>query len=153
MKKRELSRLIIVALATSLILGNVQVVKATERNSQIVNETIENIELGNGLSENTPDSLYLSDIEYDTTLSSAGWGSIKKDVNVDGRTIKLIVDGKVVEFKKGMAAHATSTLVYDVSKYKKEYSRLVTYAGLDQSKGGAGNGAKFSVYTSVNGTD
>jgi len=63
--------------------------------------------------------------------------------------IKLIVDGKVVEFKKGMAAHATSTLVYDVSKYKKEYSRLVTYAGLDQSKGGA----KFSVYTLVNGTD
>ncbi|MBE6051911.1 MAG: hypothetical protein E7214_15015 [Clostridium sp.] len=86
MKKRELSRLITVALATSLILGNVQVVKATETNSQIVNETIENIELGNGLSENTPDSLYLSDIEYDTTLSSAGWGSIKKDVNVDGRT-------------------------------------------------------------------
>ena len=93
-------------------------------------------------------SLYLSDIEYESE-SRPGWGEIRKDLNVEGNgAIKLIVDGETVEFGKGMAAHATSTLIYDISNHIDTYSKLVTYLGVDASRGSNGNGVRFTISTS-----
>jgi len=102
--------------------------------------------------EKSEDQIYLSDIEYDKSKSSTAYGSIGTDTVHNGNTITLIVDGETTEFKKGMGAHATSTLVYDVSQYKDSYTRLVTYAGVDSRQGNNGNGVKFEIYTSVDGT-
>jgi hypothetical protein len=99
---------------------------------------------------NSQEQVYLSDISW--TGASAGWGEVRKDTNVEGNDmIKLIVDGEVVGFTKGMAAHAPSTLLYAVSRYSDEYTRLVSYVGVDASRENNGNGVKFQVLTSNNG--
>ena len=96
---------------------------------------------------------YLSDMKYVTNQSSVGWGSITLDKNLDtkynGGLITLIVDGQPKKFLKGIAAHATSTVVYDITDY--DYDFFTAYIGVDASRGSAGNGVKFLIYTSVDG--
>ena len=96
---------------------------------------------------------YLSDMKYVTNQSSVGWGSITYDKNLDTKynngLITLIVDGKQKKFLKGVAAHATSTVVYDITDY--DYDFFTAYIGVDASRGSAGNGVKFLIYTSVDG--
>ena len=94
--------------------------------------------------------LYLSDINYESE-SQVGWGEIKKDNAVEGGAIKLIVDGEFVEFGKGMAAHAPSTLIYNITEHKDTYSRLMAYLGVDASRGSNGNGVYFVISTSQDG--
>lgn len=98
---------------------------------------------------------YLSDIPYISEQSSVGWGSITLDRNLDTKynngLITLKIDGTPKSFRKGVAAHAESTLVYDISSYNLD--RFVTYFGVDASRGNSGTGVKFSIYTSVDGTN
>lgn len=95
---------------------------------------------------------YLSDITY-SSGSSVGWGAITYDKNLDtsknNGMITLMVDGKKKQFFKGISAHATSTLIYDISNYNYDY--FTSYIGVDESRGNNGNGVKFSIYTSVDG--
>ena len=95
---------------------------------------------------------YLSDIKYGTG-SSVGWGSITYDKNLDSSKnngkITLLVDGQKKQFFKGISAHATSTLIYDISNYNYDY--FTSYIGVDESRGNNGNGVKFSIYTSLDG--
>ncbi len=96
---------------------------------------------------------YLSDINYVKDQSSVGWGNITLDKNLDTKynsgLITLNVDGQQRQFLKGIAAHATSTLVYDLTNYNYDY--FTSYIGVDASRGSAGNGVKFLIYTSVDG--
>lgn len=98
---------------------------------------------------------YLSDVAYDAEQSSVGWGSITLDKNLDSSKnkglITLIVDDDNTQksFFKGISAHATSTLVYDISDLGYDY--FSTYYGVDASRGNNGNGVKFSIYTSTDG--
>lgn len=96
---------------------------------------------------------YLSDLEYITEdrWSYAGWSDIMKDKNSDGATISLLIDGKQVFFGKGMAAHATSQLTYDISNYSDTYTRFVTKIGVDASKNGRGE-VWFRISASNDGT-
>ncbi len=98
---------------------------------------------------------FLSDIEYDKEKSSVGWGSITLDSNLETQynngLITLIVEGKNRQFLKGISAHANSTLIYDISKYS--FDKFTAYVGVDQSRADNGNGVKFQVFTSENGTD
>ena len=104
-------------------------------------------------SENN-DCVYLSDIEYDKNQSKVSWGSITPDSNLETQynhgLITLIVNGEPKYFLKGMSAHATSTLVYDISKYHYKY--FSTYIGVDESRKENGNGVKFRIYTSIDGS-
>ena len=103
---------------------------------------------------------YLSDIEYDKTQSKVEWGSITPDSNLETQhnygLITLIIhneednSNEKTYFLKGMSAHATSTLVYDISDY--DYDYFSTYVGVDASRENNGNGVKFKIYTSTNGT-
>ena len=159
MYKKEKSIMLTVGLTTSILLNyfteNIKNISAQELKNKYEN-TCSNILTDSVKDKKSIDTvfkeqIYLSDIEYDRNKSSAGWGSIKKDTNPNGGTIKLLVDGEAIEFKKGMGAHATSTLVYDVSDYIDTYTRFVSYVGIDNSQGSQGNGAIFKIYTSKDG--
>jgi len=105
------------------------------------------------LSYNTEKYRYLSDTSYIKEQSSVGWGSITLDQNLDSKVnnglISLMVDGKKKLFFKGISAHATSTLVYDLSSY--DYDYFTTYYGVDAGRGTNGNGVKFAISTSKDG--
>ncbi len=96
---------------------------------------------------------YLSDIDYIKEQSKVEWGSITLDSNLETQynngLITLIVNGKNKHFLKGVSAHATSTVVYDISGY--DYDYFSTYVGVDQSRQNNGNGVKFYISTSKDG--
>lgn len=111
---------------------------------------------GNGvLASSEKDYVYLSDIKYIANQSSVAWGSITLDQNLETRyndgLITVLVDGKSTQFFKGISAHATSTLVYDLTSYNYDY--FTSYIGIDASRGANGNGVKFYIYTSKDGTN
>jgi len=97
--------------------------------------------------------IYLSDIPYIKEQSSVGWGSITLDANLDAKVnnglITLIINGNQKQFLKGVTAHATSTLMYDISSLNFDY--FSTYYGVDAGRGSNGNGVKFAIYTSIDG--
>ncbi|MDE5587202.1 MAG: NPCBM/NEW2 domain-containing protein, partial [Bacilli bacterium] len=80
-------------------------------------------------------------------------GEILLDGNINtgynNGLITLNIDGVKTSFIKGVLAHATSTLVYDLSSY--DYDYFTSYIGVDESTGNNGNGVKFAIYTSVDG--
>ena len=96
---------------------------------------------------------YLSDIEYIKNESNVEWGSITLDSNLETQynhgliTLLEEKEGKLNKryFLKGVSAHATSTLIYDLSKY--DYDYFSTYMGVDASRENNGNGVKFYIYT------
>lgn len=111
-------------------------------------ETNKNIFVDNGGADN--DVVYLSDIPY--ANAKVGWGNLTLDKNgVNNGGITLNVNGSATTFNKGIFAHATSTVDYDISQYSSEYSHFVTYYGLNTTNNNVGNGVKFSVYTSNDG--
>ncbi len=95
------------------------------------------------------DFIYLSDIDYLANQSRPGWGSILKDTTSAGSKIAVKVENAYYTFDKGMWAHATSTLVYDIRAY--DYDYFTAYVGLNQTAAASSNGVKFYVYTSVDG--
>ena len=88
--------------------------------------------------------LFLSDQDYDAS-SKISHGSFMRNLAPNGKTIQLLVNGTATPFEKGMGAHATSTLIYDVSAFTDTYPVLSFYAGVDYSQNGKGNGVWFSV--------
>ena len=91
---------------------------------------------------------YLSDL---TPLSkSIGYGSLQIDQNISGDLISFKVDGQRTYFYKGLIAHATSTLVYDIGE-SHNFDYFSTYLGVDASQGGKGE-VKFMVYSSQDNT-
>ncbi len=108
------------------------------------------IEIGKVLSYNTEedaDVVYLSDIPY--LKAAIGWKTIGLDKTVDNAALTMKIDGANVVVKKGIWAHATSTVEYDISNYS-DYDYFTTYYGLNTTSK-AGNGVKFYIYTSQDG--
>ena len=99
--------------------------------------------------ENTDSFVYLSDIAYQS--ASIGWGVLHLDGNMSDSQISLYVDGNRLYFDKGITAHATSTLIYDISDYD-QYNYFTSYIGVDASQGTKGN-VIFHIYTSEDGTE
>ena len=95
--------------------------------------------------------IYLSDISYDASMSGTKHDSIKMDQNSYGNNISLVVNGSSMEFYKGIFAHATSTVVYDISDYSDVFTRFTSYVGVDRSQGNKGNGVWFSISVSQDG--
>lgn len=91
-------------------------------------------------------SIYLSDIT--PVSSSVGNGELKINKNSQDGPITLIVDGEKVSFDKGLGAHASSTIIYDLSSYKEDYTRIYGYLGVDASAEGNGDGVIFAIYGS-----
>ncbi len=89
--------------------------------------------------------LYMSSL--DPVFQSIGWGSLMKDENPENGEISLRVNGSVTGFAKGVAAHAASTLVYEVhSLYEQGYRYFQTYYGVNSTKAGS---VRFYMYTTT----
>lgn len=93
--------------------------------------------------------VYLSDIQY-SAGSTAEWVGIKYDQNAYNATISLKIDGAWKTFDKGVFASANSTVIYDIRNYNYKY--FTAYVGIEKGNEKNGNGAKFFVYTSADGT-
>lgn len=92
--------------------------------------------------------LYLSDVE--PLAARVGWGQFLKDQVDGGRPITMRYDGGVKTFKKGLWAHATSNLYYDleaIGATERDFDVFMAYVGLNTSSG-AGDGVTFRVYGS-----
>jgi len=95
--------------------------------------------------------VYLSDIPYDTKQSASGWKDIRMDKAGDDSLISVKIDGGYYPFEKGIWAHATSRVVYDLTNYS-QYDYFTAYIGLNKTAASSSNGVKFYIYTSVDGT-
>lgn len=100
--------------------------------------------------EESPEILYLSDIPYVKEKSSVGWDEIKYDTTYYG-DIAVKVEGANYIFKKGIWAHATSSVVYDLTDYS-EYDYFTAYLGINTSSP-RGDGVKFDILTSQDGVN
>lgn len=80
-----------------------------------------------------------------------GWRDLAIDADTDGNPIVLIVEGNYFSFKKGLFAHASSTLVYDLTEYS-EYKYFTTFIGLNNTSA-KGNGVVYHFYTSSDGQE
>ena len=99
---------------------------------------------------NSSQQVYLSDMDYIENKSSVGWGSILKDKDSNDNKITVRYENNNIAFDKGVFAHATSTLVYDLTNYSR-FDYFTAYVGLNTSAIGRGNGVKFYIYTSTDG--
>ncbi len=109
-----------------------------------------------GLEDDTSKYVYLSDLELDTThRSQAGWGSILFDQVNGGGKIAERYEGNVVTFDKGIWAHASSNVYYNLEEagVEGEYDYLTAYAGLNTTAASSSNGVVFFVYGSRDGTN
>ena len=94
--------------------------------------------------------VYLSDIPY--SKATLEYGTIGLDKTSSNTALTLLLNGSTTTFKKGVWAHATSTVEYDISEYSKDYAYFSTYYGLNTTAQNKGNGVKFYIYTSKDGT-
>ncbi len=108
---------------------------------------INNIEYAANISKDST-SLYLSDIPDDKyKVKTSAWRDILKDQASDGSKISVKVEGGAYTFDKGMWAHATSTLVYDISEYSSDYKYFTAYIGLNTTAASTSNGVIFTIST------
>lgn len=120
-------------------------------NFNIINRTNNrNFFSSNSVEENA--FTYLSDLDYisDNNWSYAGYGSIKKDKNIEDGAISLIVNQTKKTFVKGLGIHATGQVTYDISSLSSKYSRFLAKVGVDSSKGTNGS-VTFEVLVSNDG--
>lgn len=123
---------------------------SVKTNTTLNEFAMESNSLINTRAENQNDFIYLSDIDYIASQSRSGWGSLLKDQVNGGGKIAVKVEGAYYTFDKGMWAHATSQLVYDISAY--DYDYFTAFIGLNQTAASSSNGVKFYIYTSVDGS-
>ena len=157
MKSKKISVLLAGIMTATMVLNPyVSTVKnvsattiATDNTANTTDSSNKNsIDIESDSTENAAkNSVYLSSLNYETN-SFTNHGNIVKNANTNGSKIRLKIDGEVVTFDKGMGAHATSEIIYNISEYSNEYTRLSTYLGVDYSQAGKGNGVKFKIYTS-----
>ncbi len=96
------------------------------------------------------DHVYLSDLKWESAVS--GWKdqrALKVNQNEPGKLISLLVDNQQKFFLHGVFAHATSTVIYDISEYtKKGFDTFTAYIGVDTYASSNGNGVKFTISVS-----
>lgn len=93
--------------------------------------------------------VYMSDLE--PIEKRIGYGELGNDADLSGNPIAMMIEGNYFSFKKGLFAHANSTLVYDLTNYS-DYNYFVTFIGLNNTSA-RGNGVIYHFYTSENGND
>lgn len=75
--------------------------------------------------------LYLSDLDWESqTCGSTDFpDGTAKDSAVNGSTMRLLSDGQVISFEKGLGTHAPSEIVYDIEGMK--CTLFEAYVGVD----------------------
>ena len=94
---------------------------------------------------------YLSDEDINPTSVRVGWDAFRKDEVNGGGEISVKIEGAYYSFDRGLWAHASSTIVYDLRAY--DYDYFTAYIGLNQTAASSSNGVIFRIYTSTDGTN
>lgn len=88
------------------------------------------------------EDLYLSDVKEKSAV--VGYGAFTKDANLQGGKITVYPNGSKTAFDKGLAAHAASEVVYDLTDLGAK--RFQAWAGIeDKDRATAVAGVKFRV--------
>ncbi|HAB65886.1 MAG TPA: hypothetical protein DCE23_00830, partial [Firmicutes bacterium] len=148
MKKNRKKKLIIFTIFACIIALYALLIGILSMNGESKLVTEANVETYQYYVNNNIDSLYLSDIDYIANQSFAGWDQIRYDQINDGSKISLKIENGIFQFKKGIWAHATSQITYDISEYNYRY--FTAFVGINTNST-RGDGAKISVYTSEDG--
>ena len=97
----------------------------------------------------TKSYVYLSDLWNDKDVlltKTSSWNdarALKVNQNEPGNLISLKINGEQTYFINGIFAHATSTLIFDLQKYKEQgFDMFSAYIGVDSSNG---NGVSFTI--------
>ena len=110
-------KFLVIAYCALLLTANAVFTIDKEKFSKLGSEkSIENIELHNVLAYNKSEQevLYLSDIPYQK--AQIGWKTIGLDKTNDNAALVMRIDGSSVVVKKGIWAHATSTVEYEIGR-------------------------------------
>lgn len=92
---------------------------------------------------NLEDFDYLTD--YDWTSAKQSYGSTKKDQSASSNTLRLTnEDGTVATYERGIGAHSTATIIYDLSD--KNYDIFSAYVGVDRAMHGSVGSVQFEVF-------
>lgn len=108
--------------------------------------TIVQLSVIQAATESPIDSEFLDLSNIKPITAQVGWGSVAYDKNLSGNPISLFVDGAKKVFKKGIVAHAASTIIYDLQSYN--YDFFTCYIGIDSSQGNKGS-VIFKVFVSA----
>lgn len=101
------------------------------------------IETRNVAVVNMNDYRYLTD--YDWTSTKNSYAAPIKDKSASANILRLTnEDGKEVSFERGIGAHATSTIVYDLTD--KDYAYFSSYVGVDRQMFNSVGSVSFEVY-------
>lgn len=91
----------------------------------------------------TQDFAYATDFDWQS--ASVGWGSIQKDHSPSGGKIRLTdANGQEVTFARGIGAHASSRVVYDLTD--KNASYFTAEVGVDRAMYNTVGSVRFEVY-------
>ena len=95
--------------------------------------------------------IYLSDLDYRSDSIVEPGYYIRKDKNGEGGLISVNTDDGKKTFIKGVAAWATSDVIYDLTNL--DYDYFVSYVGVDSTQTSEyyNSGVRFTIYTSVDG--
>ncbi|MEG1285927.1 MAG: NPCBM/NEW2 domain-containing protein, partial [Romboutsia sp.] len=89
------------------------------------------------------DSKELTD--YDYKSASQSYGKVNIDKSASENPLRLTgKDGQVVEFVKGIGAHSTSTIIYDIETLDADY--FTAKVGVDRAMYGTVGSVSFEVY-------
>lgn len=95
------------------------------------------------VSTNTTNIKYLSDLKEE--FAQVGYKQLLlKDKSESGDGLQVRYRGEKIAFEKGIGAHATSTVVYNVSEFSSTHPYFVGYLAVD-ARNTSGNGVKFSI--------
>ncbi len=100
-------------------------------------------------SNKNEDFTYLSDIDYIANQSFTRWDRIRYDEVNNGSKITIKVENNNFTFDKGIWAHATSQVTYDISNLNYKY--FTTFIGLNSTASSGSNGVKYTISTSQDG--
>lgn len=71
------------------------------------------------------DYKYISDIDW--RLANAGWESVKKDLSISERLLRLTDEnGEIAIYQKGIGTHSKSNIIYNLSKEDYGYFTFKT---------------------------
>ena len=89
------------------------------------------------------DYTYLTEYEWKSTNNS--YTAPRKNIAISGNALRLTNEnGQEVSYEKGIGAHSTSTIIYDLSD--KDYAYFSSYIGVDRQMYGTVGSVSFEVW-------
>ena len=91
--------------------------------------------------EDTLIEVYASDLQSRITSATAGWKTPVFDKDLDGNSIGIANNGNAIIYEKGIVAHASSKIVYNVEGLS--VAKFTAYVGIEDSQA---NNAAYGKY-------